>query len=522
MSYKVLLLSPPIFDFYATAGRNEPLGLLYIQEALRGLEGVDVTLYDSRAAGRKKPVQWPESLDYLRKIYVEDTSPFALLHTYQRFGDAFDRIVSVIKAGGFDLLAIASLFSAYHPDVESLVGRIKSETGIPVVVGGWAVFAEPEWMARHGQADYYCSGDGETVLPQLIKALRAGQSPGRIGGLMVKAAPADGSAPSSSPVCPAPVYHQPDVSFCENFPRRQVTSRFRGTPMASMVISKGCRLGCAFCSVHRRYRFAVKPIELIRREMEHLHELGTRIVNFEDDNLFADRAFSLELLDLLTGFHQRGMAFAAMNGITALNLQPLVERVLQAGFFELNLSMVSGNGAVLKQVSRPAFVDAIADIAQKSVGRAEVLAFIIAGLPGATVDAVIADILTLARLPLTIGFSPLYLLPGVPLFAGFELPQDRRLLRGSALYAFGDGFRREDIASLWKYCRMLNHLKRASTPLSPHDQESLNYFGRSLKEGQWYCRHKDGSWQTAFRFSTPLPRRIAIADAQSRIDEWKF
>jgi radical SAM superfamily enzyme YgiQ (UPF0313 family) len=516
MSFKILLIAPPIFDFYFTPARSEPLGLLYIRERLSQIDGVEVFIHDANQSGRKKPVQTPACFDYLREFYVEDSSRFSLLQRYFRFGDSFAKISRQVADNHFDLVAISSLFSAYHPDVEELVRTIKAQCRVPVAVGGWAVFAATPAELSAGAADYYITGDGEDVLPQLIAGLIADGEVPAIAGLVQRSRPETSNGRKSHTADDSPPF------FVNRFPRRDTLHRFRGKSMASMIISKGCRLRCAFCSIHGRYRFRVKPIELIRQELAYLFDLGIEIVNFEDDNLFADQAYASELLALLTDYHSRGMQFAAMNGITAINLLPLIDKVLDAGFFELNLSMVSSDPGVLRTVSRPAFLEAIATVSEKALGRAEVLAFVIAGLPHATVQGLIDDIVALARLPLRIGFSPLYLLPGVPFFNTFTLPDDHRLLRGSALYAFGRGFTRADIASLWKYVRMINHLKSATLPLSPDDDENLGYFKQSLHEKQWYARRRDGTWYPTFHFDTALPPDIAIADNRGTIVKWQW
>jgi radical SAM superfamily enzyme YgiQ (UPF0313 family) len=507
MAYKILLLSPPIHDFYATAGRCEPLGLLYIHDTLTALPDVSVELYDAAGSGRKKKIQTPACFDYLKKYYYEDTSTFSLLQNhYFRFGDSFQRISEHICAKAYDLIAITSLFSAYHPDVESLIGYVKARMNVTIVVGGWAVFAEPAYVVSRGLADYYISGEGETVLPLLVAALQKRKEPDAIDGLWAR---------SITPPEPS-LHRQTNNRFVATFPQRRQPYRFHGTRIASMITSKGCRLGCAFCSIHGRTPFVSKPLPLIADELAYLHSIGVAAVNFEDDNLFAERDYAEGLLEICSRFHRRGMQFYAMNGITAINLRPLVEQVLAAGFRELNLAMVSTDPAVLHSVHRPDFSAAIEEIAWKALGTADVLAFLIAGLPSATIASLLSDIRFLAALPLTIGFSPLYLLPGLPYFEGFTLPHERRLLRGSALYAFGPEFTRSDIASLWKYVRFVNWLKTSPDPDAIGTRENIEYFSRSFRERNWYARKKDGVWYPACAFDTQLPPTMDITDLNGK------
>jgi radical SAM superfamily enzyme YgiQ (UPF0313 family) len=510
MSFKVILISPPVFDFYFTPARREPLGLIYVKSLLEQL-GVHVEFYDATYANRKKRIKTPGCFDYLKNIYREDTSYFSLFQGYFRFGDSFNKIIARVASGGFDLVGISSNFSAYHPDVEALIKKIKQETSIAVAVGGWAVSSDCEELLATSSADYLVTGGGEAFV-ELVSRLRSGRRPEGIAGVSTK-----GSARKISRR-----NVEEDTLFTHSFPERDTFYSFRGRKMARMVLTRGCTFRCAFCSVHRRYQFVVRTMESIEGEIGYLYNRGVRIIDFEDDNLFYEREFSLRLLELLREYSERGMSYTAMNGITAVNLLPVVDRAVDAGFFEFNLSLVTGNPAVSKSVNRPTFYPAIEEIARMCLGRVSVIAFIIAGLPESTVADVISDIVSLAKLPLRIGFSPLYMLPDVPMFTEMGLPDDRRLMRGSALFQFGVHFERADIVSLWKYVRMINRIKTFSSVLTDEDEENLLYFRRSLNEGVWYYRRRDGNWHREIPFRVDLPREIHIADFTGRVTRWDF
>lgn len=510
MSFKVILISPPVFDFYFTPVRREPLGLLYVKSLLEQ-SGVQVELYDATYANRKKRIKTPDCFGYLSDIYREDTSYFSLFQGYFRFGDSFSKIAARVANGGFDLVGISSNFSAYHPDVESLIRKIKQETNIKVAVGGWAVYSEGEELLATSSADYLVTGDAEAFV-ELVSCLRSGRKPEGIAEILTRGGTQNKVAHNRGG----------DVLFMHSFPERDTCYSFRGRRMARMVLTRGCTFRCAFCSVHKRYQFTVRSFESIEGEIDYLYNCGVRILDFEDDNLFYERDFSLRLLELLREYSERGMSYTAMNGITAVNLLPVVDKAVDAGFIEFNLSLVAGSPAVSRSVNRPSFYPAIEEIAGKCLGRVPVIAFIIAGLPGGTAADVISDIVSLAKLPLRIGFSPLYLLPDVPMFTEMGLPDDRRLMRGSALFRFGEHFERADIVSLWKYVRMINRIKIFSPVLSDEDEENLYYFRRSLDEGIWYYRRRDGGWHRGIPFHIDLPGEIYIADLTGGVNRWEF
>ena len=79
---KVLLLQPPVQDFYETRIRQEPLGLSYLAAVLTQA-GYQVSLLDSMASNQKRTVKFPDKLCYLNEFYpTTDLSPFKIFSNY--------------------------------------------------------------------------------------------------------------------------------------------------------------------------------------------------------------------------------------------------------------------------------------------------------------------------------------------------------------------------------------------------------------------------------------------------------
>ena len=348
MSLKVLLLSPPIFDFYYSFHRSEPLGLLYIKEALSQYDWLHVDIYDARYNASFKVIQTPSIFRYLDTIYTNDTSWFSLLKNFKRFGHSFKRIVSFIKEHVYDVVCISSLFSAYHYDIEMLVKRIKEETGVIVIVGGWAVWAYDEYVCN-GYADIYVKGDGEVALAKILYHIYLYKN---------RALPK--------------IFEDEGCNshfFIHEFPKRSSFYTYYGKRIANVVCSKGCVWQCNFCSIHLRYRFVQRNIDSIRSEFEYLYRSGVEIVNFEDDNFLFNKRFASQLLSLMKYYYSKGMKFLCMNGVTTTNLLPVLKDALDAGFVELNCSLVSSHEAVVNKYNRPALKEIIKTIAWQSVSK---------------------------------------------------------------------------------------------------------------------------------------------------------
>ena len=501
MALKVLLIAPPIFDYYFSPHRAQPLGLLYLKAALeQALHDVEATIYDARLSGKRRPLPAPACFDHLLEFYPPDQSQFALFSRYTRFGDSFAKIVSFIQKGAYPIVAISSLFSGYHDDVEDLMARIRAESDAVLVCGGWAIKAAAATLITQTSADYLVTGDEEAFVG-LIGALQRNEDPSSLPEIVSKNGQRTKNATLLAPLCKNPF-------FTRGLPVREVPGNMHGEPIASVTLSRGCQMRCAFCAIHRTQPYLRRSIDHVDHELSLLGASGVKIVNFEDDHLFADAASTIPFLEMLSSHHQKGLRFMAMNGITAPRLAPFASRALNAGFCEFNLSLVSTQPDVAAHLDRPIFLPSITSIATQSQGRASVVVFVILGIPGQKAKSALDDILTLAALPVTIGVSPLYLLPAIPLFEEMGLPSSRRLMRGSALYRFATGFSRYDVVALWKLTRMLGAIKRLAAL-----EEHLHYFGRSLRTGTWHRLYQE-KWSPYLPNPLMLPESIPVTTAE--------
>ena len=110
---KVLLINPPVRDFYDTPMRRQPLGLLYLAAALRQ-RGHTVELLDSGARKARSRLLLPETLKAITPPGdAMDASPFKLFGRFYHFGPSFKEIAERVKQGAPDVIGIASLLDAW-------------------------------------------------------------------------------------------------------------------------------------------------------------------------------------------------------------------------------------------------------------------------------------------------------------------------------------------------------------------------------------------------------------------------
>ena len=339
---KVLLVQPPIEDFYDTSVRTYPLGLLYLAARLGPV--ADVALLDARTGFRPEPLKEDPFPD-LAPFYRERVStPFSFFTRYRRFGLAFEKIKAAVAAQKPDIVAISSMCSAYERQALEVAGAAKAVSReIRTVVGGVHPTLFPERLLSCDDVDYCVRGEGETPFFRLVSALSRGPKDGdlRIAGLCFRLK--DGLCVSDPQV-------ETDI---DTIPMRQLLDarryRIGKKKYTFFLTSRGCPKACAFCGKPPG-PYRKRSIAAIEAEMGACAGLGYEAIDFEDDMLNLDTSFFSSVLRLFVG---GPFTLSAMNGIYPANLDlPTLELMHRAGFRRLNFSLVDLSESVLERQAR--------------------------------------------------------------------------------------------------------------------------------------------------------------------------
>ena len=197
----ILLIQPPVQDFYLTAKRTIPYGLASMAAVLRN-EGFSVRILDAHSRAKSRKISLPAELAYLEPYYARsDRSPFALFQHYQHFGYGFDHIGNEAKKSKAFLVGISASFTAYHDTALATAQAVKEQhPGCRVVMGGHHATELPHALLASPAVDYVIRGEGQESIVQLAKALsgHAGQVLDTIEGLCFRRS--DGTLKIASPV----------------------------------------------------------------------------------------------------------------------------------------------------------------------------------------------------------------------------------------------------------------------------------------------------------------------------------
>ena len=133
----ILLVQPPIRDFYLTAKRTIPYGLASIAAAVAA-RGFSVEILDALASSKSRPAALPPEMSDVEKFYGRpDVSPFALFNRFRHFGSSFDTIGRKARDSGAWLVGISSLFTPYAEEALATAAAIKSRhPDCTIVMGG--------------------------------------------------------------------------------------------------------------------------------------------------------------------------------------------------------------------------------------------------------------------------------------------------------------------------------------------------------------------------------------------------
>jgi len=457
----ICLIQPPIEDFYATEIRNIPLGLLHIGAMLKKH---DLQLLDLRR-GKSRKIPFPGELQAVAKYYrPDDASPFSLYKSYSRFGPDINQIADLIPAET-DVFLIAALFTTYIHEVLEIIPLIRQKNHrATIIIGGPGTYFNPDLLFDAG-ADFIVLGEGELAVPQLLDELEQAQ-------------PDFASVPNLVWQNGGRIFRNP-VEIIKNIDQLPFSDyTITGTPEyilsgkrhAMIMASRGCPHRCKFCSIHQTFgtKYRLRSVENVLSEMEEKNKKGFRSFDFEDDHFGGNKRWLHHLLDgIIERFSDYDLSFQAMNGITVTNLDTnILEKMKLAGFSSINLSLVTPDRQKQQALSRPFDTAAFTKVVQtaQQIGL-KVIAYLIIGLPGDTVEDNLQSILFLASLPCLIGPSLFYLVPGTAIFDELavkgKIPDSELCYRSSYFPYTRLDYSRESAMTLFRICRIINFMKAA-------------------------------------------------------------
>ena len=284
----ILLIQPPIRDFYLTAKRTIPYGLTCIASALMN-SGFSVAILDGLARAKSRIRDLPAELSYLHPYYGRpDLSPFALFHHFRHYGYSFGTIAKKAGESGAFLVGISSLFTPYVREAIRTAEVVKAcRPDAKIVLGGHHPSTMPESVMTSPAVDFVIRGEGEVAMPLLAEALSEGRRYDSIAGLVFRNK--DGTIRIN------PAARMQDLDDYPLPANQLIKHKFYHRKIgAGMVVvaSRGCPMKCSYCSfgAPSDLNYRKRSVDAVIAEIETFagqNDLG--FIDFEDENLSLNR-----------------------------------------------------------------------------------------------------------------------------------------------------------------------------------------------------------------------------------------
>lgn len=257
-------------------------------------------------------------------------------------------IVNIAKAENIYVVGISSV-SANFPEASALCRLFRSETNLPVVIGGPHVTALPEASLKETGARAAVCGEADEIISPLIDALTSGKSHVAIPGTLFY----DGNHLSGSfsvqrvkslDLLPFPARHLFDMNLYRN--------RLDGklAPQASIITARGCPGNCGFCSAASAAVYARSPENVVDEMLSISNEYGIANFGFFDDTLTFNKKRFLKLAALMKE-RLPGIKYECHVQLKPLD-EETVSALLESGCVLVRPGIESGNNDILRDMGK--------------------------------------------------------------------------------------------------------------------------------------------------------------------------
>ncbi|MBU0970965.1 MAG: B12-binding domain-containing radical SAM protein [Proteobacteria bacterium] len=462
--FQVLLVQPPIEEFYLTAKRTIPYGLASICASLEAA-GYPTQILDGLATDKSKSIDYPKEFSHLTPFYgQDDITLFSLFHQFKHFGYSYEHLAAQVREKKPFLVGISSLFTAYETQALETARIIKKfYPKAYIVMGGHHPTHFPTAVLACKAVDFVLRGEAETSLPLLCDALRMGTDLHHVPGIAFRDTKEIAIHPpvwiKDLNTLPLPALSRINQSYYQR----------KGKASVTMVSSRGCPMPCSYCSVsatashgkfrQRNVRGVLKEIE----EQAQRRDIG--FIDFEDENLALDKHWIMNLLSGLNDiFKTNPPELRAMNGLYPPSLdREIMTAMKSAGFKTINLSLGSFSKEQLARFKRPDVRkahDHALDLARDL--ELTCVSYLIAAAPGQSADCSLNDLVCLAQRRTLAGLSIFYPAPGSLDYGICKdqglLPKTFSLMRSTA-FPLDNTTSRLEAVTLLRLARILNFIK---------------------------------------------------------------
>jgi anaerobic magnesium-protoporphyrin IX monomethyl ester cyclase len=242
-----------------------------------------------------------------------------------------------------DLVGLSAMSFQYASACR--VARICREKfpSVPIAVGGYHATLLHDQIENGPDAklfDFIIYGEGEITFRELINEMQADPPDFRkIAGLAYRT---NGKFRCNPP---RPLANPDAISLPNRSARIMDAAAFMGQPFDCAETSRGCTMGCRFCSIAHMYGRRLRNFKLERviEDLKNLKVVGKKGVFFVDDNITLDVPRLKQLCRLIIQEELNSMAYVIQASVAGISSDPEVSILLsKAGFKWVFLGIENG------------------------------------------------------------------------------------------------------------------------------------------------------------------------------------
>ena len=264
-------------------------------------------------------------------------------------------------------------FGTIYPDLYPTKKIIKllddAGRNFPVVIGGQMVSPTPEFSVEVTGADIGVIGEGEIILYNLVKALRAGNDLSDVKGLVLNQA--------GKKILTGPGEYIEDLSKLPKIPYELFSSSTDWLNVGRIYLNipqphnqykdrtitihggRGCPFRCNFCYHHSQARY--RPIESMLEEADELiKKFNANLLYFDDDLAMLSPQRALTLAEGISRLHKKiEYSVSARFDILERISDDILIKMKRSGLRCVNIGVESGSQRILDVIHKKITVEQI-------------------------------------------------------------------------------------------------------------------------------------------------------------------
>jgi anaerobic magnesium-protoporphyrin IX monomethyl ester cyclase len=463
---QAVVVVPSLKDFYFTPHRFANLGAEVVLNILKQYK-LKVTLINLPSAKKASSIPLARELNYLHPyLILQETGRLSFFKSYKLYGPNLQESARAIRDLDPDMVFISCFAFCYAEETLELAKEVKKLMPETTLVGGGAgVSAYPEYFLSRNTIDFCLTGEAEINLPGFLDIFIKGASTSGLRKLPNLYFPYKGKI-HSPPLKLYSTAQDLDPVFKKSFETEKEC-------FYSLSLGRGCNKRCRFCSLflsHGRI-FRTASLEKVRSKLKsmapQLNKLEKKIrINFEDDNLLLKPDYFISVLKLFRKYIPKA-SFYAENGLDyTLLSKELLSSLIELGFSQFNLSLVSADCKVLRHERRTWQLKLYRELLSMiQRHKLNCITYFICGLASDSRLSIAKTLAFLAQLPTRVGISFFYPVPGIADFKDFSLFRSASpvLCKGSVAYPWHKSLSTETMITAFRLSRFINLLKSPQT-----------------------------------------------------------